>query len=158
MNSLCCCSPVLALNSGFLGHMHKRQSQPHLKLDIALKFLIHKELGNNGNTHLPVQKVHWKNYALVWSFFLVCGSFPRTAAALQRFKAKVLYGTQFHSKAPDQYKEHEEMLRPSIFLSVLAENFVPNQSPCPSFKANQSRELKSQFCSYSMLLLPRCPS
>lgn len=37
------------------------------------------------------------------------------------------------------------MLRPCILLSVLAENCVPIQSPCPSFKVSQSRELKSQL-------------
>lgn len=66
-NSLWCCSAVLALNSGFLGHMRKRQSQPHLKLDTPLEPLIHKELENTGNMCLTVLKVHWKNYG--WLFF-----------------------------------------------------------------------------------------
>lgn len=130
MNSLRCCSPVLALNSGFLGHVHKRQSQPHLKLDISLEPLIHKELGNTGNTRLPVLKVYWKNYVLLCSFFLfVCGSFPRTAVCLQRFKAKVLYRTEFHSEAPDQYKEHKEMLTCCILLSVQRTVFPTKNNP-----------------------------
>lgn len=71
MNSLWCCNPVLALNSGFLGHMHERQSQLNLKLDISLESLIHKELGNTGSTHLPVQKVYWKNNVLLCRGFFV---------------------------------------------------------------------------------------
>lgn len=75
-NSLWCCSAVLALNSGFSGHMRRRQSQPHLKLDTSLQPLIHKELENTGNMRLSVLKVHWKNYVLLCGFFLfVCWGF-----------------------------------------------------------------------------------
>lgn len=87
-------------NSGFLGHTHKRQSQPCLKLDRSLEPLIHKELGNTGNMCLSVLKVHWKRLCITLWFplgFLLkhCFSYKALLYVCRGFRPK--YCTEHHN-------------------------------------------------------------